>query len=68
MDFSRNWYIARSGQVLLLVYDTGLSKERNLKLMCMCLLSLQVEQLLAGHEDSRGNVNYEEFVRTVMNG
>ena len=29
---------------------------------------LQVEQLLAGHEDSLGNVNYEEFVRTVMNG
>ena len=28
----------------------------------------QVEQLLAGHEDSHGNVNYEEFVRTVMSG
>ena len=31
-------------------------------------LWLQVEQLLVGHEDSHGNVNYEEFVRTVMNG
>ena len=31
-------------------------------------LRLQVEQLLVGHEDSHGNVNYEEFVRTVMNG
>nr|ACO12657.1 Myosin-2 essential light chain [Lepeophtheirus salmonis] len=28
----------------------------------------EVEQLLAGHEDSQGNVNYEEFVRTVMKG
>jgi hypothetical protein len=28
----------------------------------------QVEQLLAGQEDSQGNINYEEFVRTVMNG
>jgi hypothetical protein len=27
-----------------------------------------VEQLLAGQEDSQGNINYEEFVRTVMNG
>ena len=29
---------------------------------------LQVEHLLQGQEDSQGNVNYEEFVRTVMNG
>lgn len=28
----------------------------------------EVEQLLAGHEDSQGNVHYEEFVRAVMNG
>jgi len=28
----------------------------------------EVEQLLVGHEDSQGNVNYEEFVRTVMSG
>merc|ERR1719511_378246 len=28
----------------------------------------EVEQLLTGHEDSQGNVNYEDFVRTVMNG
>jgi len=28
----------------------------------------EVEQLFAGHEDSHGNINYEEFVRTVMNG
>jgi len=28
----------------------------------------EVEQLLAGQEDSQGNVNYEEFVKTVMNG
>jgi len=28
----------------------------------------EVEQLLAGHEDSQGNINYEEFVRTIMNG
>ena len=28
----------------------------------------EVEQLLTGHEDSHGNVNYEEFVRTVMSG
>merc|ERR1712037_908098 len=28
----------------------------------------EVEQLFAGQEDSHGNVNYEEFVRTVMNG
>jgi len=27
----------------------------------------EVEQLLAGHEDSQGNVHYEEFVRAVMN-
>jgi len=27
-----------------------------------------VEQLLSGHEDSQGNVNYEDFVRAVMNG
>jgi len=25
----------------------------------------EVEQLLTGHEDSHGNINYEEFVRTV---
>ena len=28
----------------------------------------EAEQLLAGHEDSKGNINYENFVRTVMNG
>eukprot|EP00096_Caligus_rogercresseyi_P003628 TRINITY_DN1691_c0_g1_i1.p1 TRINITY_DN1691_c0_g1~~TRINITY_DN1691_c0_g1_i1.p1 ORF type:complete len:152 (+),score=62.39 TRINITY_DN1691_c0_g1_i1:194-649(+) len=28
----------------------------------------EVEQLLVGHEDSQGNVNYEEFVQTVMKG
>lgn len=28
----------------------------------------EVEQLLAGSEDSQGNVNYEEFVRMVMSG
>jgi len=26
----------------------------------------EVEQLLTGHEDSQGNVNYEEFVRNVL--
>lgn len=34
---------------------------------CICVL-LQVEQLLSNQEDSQGNVNYEEFVRMVMNG
>lgn len=29
---------------------------------------MQVEQLLNNQEDSQGNVNYEEFVRMVMNG
>jgi len=28
----------------------------------------EVEQLLVGQEDSHGNINYEEFVATVMNG
>ncbi|XP_023338145.1 myosin-2 essential light chain [Eurytemora carolleeae] len=28
----------------------------------------EAEQLLAGQEDSKGNINYENFVRTVMNG
>lgn len=28
----------------------------------------EVEQLLAGQEDSQGNVNYEEFVRSIMCG
>jgi len=28
----------------------------------------EAEQLLAGHEDNKGNINYENFVRTVMNG
>ncbi|CAL1294102.1 myosin-2 essential light chain-like [Argiope bruennichi] len=28
----------------------------------------EVEQLLAGQEDSQGNVNYEDFVRMVMSG
>uniref|UniRef100_A0A0A9W2H1 Myosin-2 essential light chain n=1 Tax=Lygus hesperus TaxID=30085 RepID=A0A0A9W2H1_LYGHE len=28
----------------------------------------EVEQLLAGQEDSQGNVNYEEFVHVVMSG
>ncbi|KAF4532059.1 hypothetical protein B566_EDAN016131 [Ephemera danica] len=28
----------------------------------------EVEQLLAGQEDSQGNVNYEEFVNLVMQG
>ncbi|CAG0881568.1 unnamed protein product [Cyprideis torosa] len=28
----------------------------------------EVEQVLVGHEDGQGNVNYEEFVRHVMNG
>ncbi|GAB6032089.1 hypothetical protein CHUAL_010453 [Chamberlinius hualienensis] len=28
----------------------------------------EVEALLAGHEDSQGNVNYEDFVRMVMSG
>jgi len=26
----------------------------------------EVEQLLTGHEDSQGNINYEDFVRVVM--
>jgi Ca2+-binding EF-hand superfamily protein len=28
----------------------------------------EVGELLNGHEDSQGNVNYEEFVRAVMSG
>lgn len=32
------------------------------------LNKFQVEQLLTSQEDSQGNVNYEEFVRMVMNG
>lgn len=28
----------------------------------------EVNELLQGHEDSQGNVNYEEFVKNVMNG
>ncbi|KAM7314637.1 hypothetical protein ISCGN_004421 [Ixodes scapularis] len=28
----------------------------------------EVEQLLAGQEDSQGNVHYEDFVKMVMNG
>ncbi|XP_015783002.1 myosin-2 essential light chain [Tetranychus urticae] len=28
----------------------------------------EVEQLLAGQEDSQGNIHYEEFVKTVMSG
>ncbi|XP_046398450.1 myosin-2 essential light chain isoform X2 [Ischnura elegans] len=28
----------------------------------------EVEQLMAGQEDSQGNVHYEEFVRLVMGG
>lgn len=28
----------------------------------------EVETLLAGHEDSQGNINYEDFVRQVMCG
>jgi myosin light chain 6 len=29
---------------------------------------VQVEQLMTNQEDSQGNINYEEFVRMVMNG
>ena len=28
----------------------------------------EAEQLLMGHEDNKGNINYENFVRSVMNG
>jgi len=28
----------------------------------------EAEQLLAGQEDNQGNINYENFVKTVMNG
>lgn len=28
----------------------------------------EVNELLQGHEDSQGNVNYEEFVKSVLNG
>lgn len=28
----------------------------------------EVETLLAGHEDTQGNINYEDFVRQVMCG
>ncbi|XP_015521772.1 myosin-2 essential light chain isoform X1 [Neodiprion pinetum] len=28
----------------------------------------EVETLLAGHEDSQGNINYEDFVRQIMCG
>jgi myosin light chain 6 len=28
----------------------------------------EVNELLQGHEDSQGNVNYEEFVKGVLNG
>ncbi|CAG9853573.1 unnamed protein product [Phyllotreta striolata] len=32
------------------------------------LMDDEVEQLLLGHEDSHGNVNYEEFVKAIMSG
>jgi len=28
----------------------------------------EVEQLLANHEDSQGNIMYEEFVKMVLSG
>lgn len=28
----------------------------------------EVNELLVGHEDAQGNVNYEEFVKAVING
>lgn len=40
----------------------------NLCILGEKLTDEEVEQLLAGHEDSQGNVHYEEFVRAVMNG
>jgi myosin light chain 6 len=44
-----------------------------LKLLSLCfegekLADEEVGELLNGHEDSQGNVNYEEFVRAVMSG
>ena len=33
-----------------------------------CMTQEQVEELLAGQEDDQGHINYEDFVRTVMNG
>lgn len=50
--------------------------------MCLCVCRIfivltiageklsdeEVETLLAGHEDSQGNINYEDFVRQVMCG
>lgn len=48
--------------------------------MCVCRIFIaltvageklsdeEVETLLAGHEDSQGNINYEDFVRQVMCG
>lgn len=32
------------------------------------LLDEEVEQLLMGQDDAQGNVNYEEFVKTVISG
>lgn len=51
----KNTYICVSGLLYRIISGEKLSDE-------------EVETLLAGHEDSQGNINYEDFVRQVMCG
>lgn len=50
-------YVILAGKLIKLCIDIG---EK--------LTDEEVEQLLAGQEDSLGNINYEEFVRSVTSG
>lgn len=54
-SWKKNIYICVSGLLHRIISGEKLSDE-------------EVETLLAGHEDSQGNINYEDFVRQVMCG
>nr|CAD7262858.1 unnamed protein product [Timema shepardi] len=72
------WFLLRLNPTstrLLRSRDTPLCGESKIRvgeakrnLLGEKLTDEEVEQLLAGQEDSQGNINYEEFVRMVMCG
>jgi Ca2+-binding EF-hand superfamily protein len=50
------------------ILGVSIINKQNVFILGEKLADEEVGELLNGHEDSQGNVNYEEFVRAVMSG